>query len=252
MTPHRIPGLRGIPDLGVAVSPVAFGNMAYTWGPKDEVRRNRKSFFDAARIPMDRSVAMQIEHGTDIAEVTSSFCGRGIFGQDDYVRGDALATREKGVFLFLLTGDCLPLVLFDPVQQVCILAHVSRMNAARHFPKLLVRYPAERFGSDPADMIAAIGPAIHKESYIFDEASAREKFPFPSPFISPAGGGKVSIDLVGWSVEELMGEGIRAGNIFVDPVDTGSDRNFFSHARSSRAGEPEGRFATVVGMAGKQ
>ena len=90
-----------------------------------------------------------------------------------------------------------------------------------------------------------------QESYIFssDEFEKRvsDERVFNGFVFNLPGGGK-SIDLVGYSVEQMISAGIKKENIEVSDIDTGRNMNFFSHYRSGSSGEPEGRIATIVGM----
>ncbi len=60
--------------------------------------------------------------------------------------------------------------------------------------------------------------------------------------------GQTTVDIVGYSKRQLIEAGVKEENIEVSDIDTAADSTFFSHYRSKKTGEAEGRFATVVGM----
>ena len=227
--------------------------MSFKWGKnKKEVIEHRKRFLSQLDIPLSSCVTMDLNHGLKIALVGKADRGKGI-GGENYVEADALATNEPNVFLFLLTADCLPLILYDPVKKVVALAHVSYINTSDRFGAKTVEYLVAGCGSEPNRIIAGIGPAIHKESYVFPSETIRQKekemrVPEWGKYLTDFPDGKTSVDLIGFNFEQLLEAGVLEGNIEVSEIDTASDSGFFSHYRSKRiTGEPEGRFATVIG-----
>ena len=75
-------------------------------------------------------------------------------------KGDALITNQRGVALALSFADCVPIVFYDPVQQVIGIAHGGWRGTARGVVVATVDAMRERFQSHPNDILAGIGPAI--------------------------------------------------------------------------------------------
>jgi len=73
---------------------------------------------------------------------------------------DGLITREHGVALTVFTADCLPILLFDPVQRAIGAVHSGWRGTAADIVGEAVRKMSREFGCDPADIRAAIGPGI--------------------------------------------------------------------------------------------
>ena len=116
----------------------------------------------------------------------------------------------------------------------------------RHSNKVINKLQTE-FGSDPKDILAYIGPGIHKESYIIDRPAELKILPDWQRFLTEIGTDKIQIDIVGYNQAQMLKAGLLPENIFIDPTDTATSNDYFSHYRSERiTGEPEGRFATVV------
>lgn len=107
------------------------------------------------------------------------------------------------------------------------------------------------YGSKPENLIVAIGPCIHKESYIFSKEELTKRIPDEKifkGFIADLPDGRKSINLAGYNIEQMISAGIKKGNIEMSGIDTVKNEEFFSHYRSRLNGEPEGRMMTVVGM----
>jgi YfiH family protein len=168
-------------------------------------------------------------------------------GKEEKIRADALVTGKKGLFLFLLIADCLPVILYDPTRGVLALAHCGRKSTGDKLLQKVIDLLKDEFGTDPGDLIAGIGPGIHVESYKLEDFPERHLDDWKD-FISEGRDGSAAVDLVSYNKLQLAESGVKEENIEISPIDTATDVNFFSHYRSRRNGEPEGRFAAVVGI----
>lgn len=224
--------------------------MSFRWGEQEEVLKNRKNFLDVAGIAASDCIAMEVSHGTEVIVVDGAFRGRGLDGTDSVLKADALITATPNLFLFLLTGDCLPVIFFDQKKKFVALAHLSRLNAQELFVQKVVK-ALEKIGSQREDIFAAFGPGILKDSYIFSEDEIKTRIPDQKnwgDFLIRLHDGRIAIDFLGWNILQLRDVGILEENIETSGIDTGRNENFFSHYRSCKTGEPEGRMATVAGL----
>jgi YfiH family protein len=127
-----------------------------------ENRRRLAAGFGAS--PADFVFARQV-HGAAIRVVGAADRGSGASCLDDAVAdADALVTTSPGVVLAILTADCVPIVLHDPVAAVLACVHAGwRGTVAGVTTAALAAMQA--FGSRPSDVIAGIGPAIAAARY---------------------------------------------------------------------------------------
>ncbi len=242
---YQLDKLKKVPGLVHGFSDIKDGNMSFVWEKREKVMSNRKAFLDKLGIKSEDSVAMFLKHGTDIMSVNEFSRG------EDAMQVDCLTTKSKNVFLFVLTADCLPVIFYDPINDVLALAHLSRINSPKNFLQKIIRKMENECGVNPVNLIAAIGPCIHKESYIFSKEELEKRIPDEKVFdgfIADLPNNRKSIDLVGYNVEQMTSAGIKEKNIEISEVDTAKNEEFFSHYHSRLAGIPEGRIATVVGM----
>lgn len=79
--------------------------------------------------------------------------------------GDALITDRPGVHLAIRTADCIPVLLFDPVRRAVAAVHAGWRGTAAAIAGKAVAQLQQEFGSDPAEVEAAIGPGIGKCCY---------------------------------------------------------------------------------------
>ncbi|HWR36171.1 MAG TPA: peptidoglycan editing factor PgeF [Clostridia bacterium] len=76
------------------------------------------------------------------------------------VTGDGLITDIPGILLSVKTADCLPIVIVDPVRRAIGVFHAGWRGTVQRIVEKGVGEMRKHFGSDPADMLAAIGPGI--------------------------------------------------------------------------------------------
>jgi hypothetical protein len=160
---------------------------------------------------------------------------------------DALIADDPGVTLMLRFADCLPIFLYDPQRGVIGLGHAGWRGTAAMIAFRMVSTMMEFYGSDPATMIAALGPAIGPCCYRVGEEvvrAIRPTLPNWQGAIRPNGDGHFSLDLWEANRQQLMDCGLRE-------VQTGRlctaclAHEFFSHRGE---GGSTGRFAALLGI----
>lgn len=218
-------------------STVADGNLSVRWGSEEVVEAARARFLSAHGIARDRTVILDLEHKDTIVRVHRTSGGA-------YVTAEALLTDEVGLALFLLTADCVPLTLYDPVHHALALVHLGWKSADLLLAHSVVRAMEREFNTNASDIVATIGPCISAASYVQQEVVQKTK-PAWAPYLKDTDAG-TSIDVPGYVVDQLVAAGVPRIRISAPTVDTATDAHYFSHYRAVRTGEPEGRFATVV------
>ena len=145
---------------------------------------------------------------------------------------DALMTNEAGVCIGVSTADCIPVLLYDPIQRASCAIHAGWRGTVQRIAEKAVTRMTEVFGSDPKNLIAQIGPGIHLESFeVGDEVyQTFEKEGFPMELISKKYE-KWHIDLPECNRLQLVAAGIPETHIAVSPVCTFQQSDTFFSAR---------------------
>ncbi|MBI5642798.1 MAG: peptidoglycan editing factor PgeF [Deltaproteobacteria bacterium] len=149
---------------------------------------------------------------------------------------DAIVTRLKGIPIGMLTADCLPILLHDPVNNCIGAVHAGWKGTAKWIVKEAIASMRSEFNSRPADIIAALGPYIGPCCYSVREDVAvefRKTFKDTSSFIEKDGDGfKLDIGLA--NVKELLTLGVKKENISFEPVCTSCNSSlFFSYRKDN-------------------
>jgi YfiH family protein len=82
-----------------------------------------------------------------------------------HLRADIILTDTPGVTLFMRFGDCVPILLYDPGRHVVGLAHAGWLGTVKHTAAAAIIAMHEKYGSNPVDIRAAIGPSIGAHHY---------------------------------------------------------------------------------------
>jgi YfiH family protein len=215
--------------------------MDFRFGDEAAVLLNRKEFLTKHGLSFADCVVMEVAHQDKIVIIDASFT-RGPWRS---VLAEALVTQEKNLALLLLTADCLPVVLHDPVTQTLALVHLGRQPTEKRLLSQVIYAMQNTFQVAPENIHVFLGPGIKQESYVFDslpEGLSDEWRPFTG--ILPDG--KFTLDILGYNQSQMAECGVLVENIRITKTDTYQDKAYFSHRRSMQTGEPEGRGMTFV------
>jgi polyphenol oxidase len=227
---------------GVSPGPYASLNLSLSVGddPANVLENRRRLAAGFGARLADFVFAGQV-HGAGVRVVGEADRGSGAFSLEDAIPAtDALVTSAPGVVLAILTADCVPIVLHDPVAGVLACVHAGwRGTVARVCAAAVAAM--QTLGSRPADVIAGIGPAIAPARYqvgpdvyqavtqAFAPASVTQAFDLasvpqaaPVPFLQPdSAPGRWRLDL--WSANRfiLTEAGVPASQIHVTDIPTG-------------------------------
>ena len=78
---------------------------------------------------------------------------------------DGIVTNIPDALLTVFGGDCPPVYIIDPVRRAAGLVHAGWKGTLGKIPQVAIAQMTVKFGCDPADMYAAIGPGICADCY---------------------------------------------------------------------------------------
>ena len=228
------------------------------------VERNREMFFRAlgahdgkrgrsrlGSVSLWPSVAMKQIHSSIIHHITKL--------PEKPLSGDGLITREPGIVLTVRTADCIPVLLVDPVEHAVGSFHAGWRGTLARIVEKGVGEMRRCFGSQPANLRAAIGPGIHRCCYevaeefkekfasqfayagelfedVFSSDPVREKYPLLFMNMRAPGHGAppctLHLDLAAANRRQLLDAGLDETMIWISDLCT-SCRNdiLFSHRK---------------------
>jgi len=231
---------------GVSTGDCATMNISTTRGDVPEaVEENRRRIAAAIGVrPEDMTYTHQT-HTTNVAVVEEEDRGT------RFMETDGMVTNVPGICLVTFYADCVPLYFVDPVHRAIGLTHSGWRGTVGRIGRITVEKMAENYGTDPKDVIAAIGPSICQDCYEVSRdviCRFRENFPeecWPDLFYNK-GDGKYQLDL--WKANEhiLAEAGILKEHIATTNVCTHCNPDIlFSHRA---AGERRGNLSAFLAL----
>ncbi|MEZ4768334.1 MAG: peptidoglycan editing factor PgeF [Caldilineales bacterium] len=140
---------------GVSRGPFASLNLGKVVGDDaGSVETNYRLLADALGVPRsDMTTTWQV-HSDRIVRATRANAG----GMID--KADGIVTDVPGLPITQRYADCTPVLVYDPRGHAVGVAHAGWRGTVAGVTPALVRAMVEHFGSDPADLVGAVGPAI--------------------------------------------------------------------------------------------
>ena len=191
-------------------------------------------------------------HGDVIREVTNPLTTR-----EELEGVDALVTNVLGVAISVRTADCIPVLLYDPVNKAVAAVHDGWRGTVQHLSQKVIEFIHKRYGTNASDLKAVIGPGIGPDSFQVGQevvdAFAGAGFPMrqilqdcgpKNPTADNPMAGGLHIDL--WKANRWLLEqaGVQPANIQIAGICTYKNNERFYSAR--REGLKCGRIINVI------
>lgn len=150
-----------VPGMGKADGNVGLGS------PRDQEDAWQMRVLWCAGIGVDpeKIVTMGQVHGNSVIRVGTDDAGKGACDRGTVAGyGDALMTDTPDVVLMTLHADCQPILLVDPDRPAVAAVHAGWRGTVADVGGATVAAMRDAFGSDPAKILAYLGPAIGPEA----------------------------------------------------------------------------------------
>ncbi|MFD8739703.1 peptidoglycan editing factor PgeF [Streptomyces sp. NPDC059618] len=195
------------------------------------VRANRELAAKALGLDPALVVWMNQVHGPDVAVVEEPW------GASEIPSVDAVVTARRGLALAVLTADCTPVLLADPVAGVAAAAHAGRPGMIAGVVPAAVRAMVE-LGADPARIVARTGPAVCGRCYEVPDAMRAEVAAVEPAAYAETSWGTPAVDVTAGVHAQLERLGVRDRE--QSPVCTLESQDHFSYRRDRTTGRLAG------------
>ncbi|USQ87798.1 peptidoglycan editing factor PgeF [Streptomyces phaeoluteigriseus] len=229
---------------GVSAAPYEELNLGGAVGDDPEaVRANRESAAGSLGLEADRVVWMNQVHGADVAVVDGPWgtgvppLERGRERGSPVPEVDAIVTRERGLALAVLTADCTPVLLADPVAGVVGAAHAGRPGMVAGIVPAAVRAMVG-LGAEPSRIVARTGPAVCGRCYEVPEAMRAEVAAVEPAAHAETSWGTPAVDVTAGVHAQLDRLGVHDRE--QSPVCTRESKDHFSYRRDRATGRLAG------------
>lgn len=225
---------------GVSAPPLDALNLGISRGDDPAaVRENYRRFCTAIGADDRHAVLSQQTHTANVRRVTAEDAGKGLTVPRDYTDVDALITNEANLPLTVFSADCGIILLYDPEHHAVGAVHAGWRGCAAGILQKTVEAMSAAFGSDPAAMLAAIGPCIGQCCFETDADvpdAMRAALGDTADQYVQWNGLKFHVDLAGLNRQWLLNAGILPAHIDVSSLCTACRRDlFWSHRKMGGA-----------------
>lgn len=231
-----IPHIRhGFSTRQGGVSEGVFASLNCGWKSGDDVRNvgeNRRRIAATLGVAPENLLTCYQIHSPTVLSVTTAWTPAA------RPEADAMVTDRPGLALGILTADCVPLLLADPVARVIGAAHAGWRGALAGIVGNTVA-AMRALGARPDNIVAALGPCIAQGSYevspAFPEAFLAQSASHARFFRPASRAGHHMFDLPAYVMAALQESGVRQ----VTPAlaDTYADaERFYSFRRNTHEG----------------
>ena len=204
------------------------------------VFENRRRVAEA--FGLGQVAALRQVHGSTVVNVDPGPEWHGFEGRRrELPGGDALSTSSSGLGLVVLTADCVPVAIADPMTHLLAVVHAGWRGVAAG----ILRQAISLF-SDPGRVLAAVGPAVGPDHYeVGEEVVAAVASASDGGALTRRGATRPHLNLPG-TVVRILGE---LGVLSVECSEECTacqEARFFSYRRDG----PTGRQALVAARIG--
>ena len=186
-------------------------NLGFRCGDSFEsVRENYVLVAEDMEIPFERITAGRQTHSANIRVITEEDAGKGVSRESDFQDVDGMVTNLKNLPLVVYYADCVPVLMVDSNAGVVAAVHSGWRGTVAKITQNAVEIMVSKFGADPANIKAAIGPSIGPCCFETGEEVALQ---FDEKFVEKSEDGKAKVDLWKANMDILQSCGIKSENI---------------------------------------
>jgi polyphenol oxidase len=244
-------------------------NLGFTdWDSRENVQENRRRFQSAAGAATLPLITLKQFHSDVIHlfDPTPTALKPGLSA----LAGDASITNRPGLLLAIQTADCVPILLVDPKKRAIAAIHAGWRGTLARIAAKTIGKMQMHFGTNPGDLLAALGPSIGPCCYevgtevatqflsqfpdapsYFDEFRTGDE-PNPIQWLNMAPPGHqpppkgVLLDLRKANRSQLLAAGLRSQNIHIIDLCTACRPDLLFSYR--KEGPASGRLITVIAL----
>ena len=216
--------------------------------PMENILENYRRLSKAFGLDYERLALVRHEHGSKILRIDLSHAGRGI-SREPLDFSDGLVTNDSGITLMTCHADCSGFFLYDKRNRALGLAHAGWKGMFARIGQRLVERMSKEFGTDPSELIAAVGPCICEDCFeVETEIGERFANEFDCPDIASFGRmykpGKCFVSLHAAALIQLRDAGVPLDRVSLMRHCTMEEKELFYSYR--RDGKDTGSMAAFL------
>jgi YfiH family protein len=190
----------------------------------------------------EQIVRLRQVHGAGVFEASSETTAKATYAE--WPIADITVSRDPSLVLTVRAADCVPVLLADRATGAVSAIHAGWRGTAAGAVLAAVRTLSEKFGTTPANIIAAVGPSIGPCCYTVGEELMQKFWSHPDAPRWFNRRGELRLDLWQATRDQLERAGLAPRNIHVSQLCTFDHPGVFPSYRRDR--EAAGRLTAAI------
>jgi hypothetical protein len=222
--------------------PYYFSLALHTGEVPATIIQNRQTLADALGDEALHFIVANQTHSDNIEIITTPATHGWQRVDDAIINCDSLITQQRNLVLTILTADCVPILLYDPVHEVIAAIHAGWKGTQSQIVSKTLKKMVESFGTQTENIIAGIAPAIGECCYEVGEDVAKHFSHIPHAYTPKKE--KYMLNLPYINKKQLIDAGVHEINIEMSNICTACEVNrFFSYRKEQGC---SGRFMSMI------
>jgi len=214
---------------------------------QEERERAWAALTQSLGVPRQSLLRVRQVHGREVRVVRRADPASAGSGQ--LPDGDAIVSNLPGTMLAVVVADCVPVLLVDPRAGAAAAIHAGWRGTCAGVTRAAVEAMRDAWGTDPADLWAAIGPSIGPSDYevgdsvfaAFNDAGHGDA---AAQWFTRRTDGRLTLDLWRANSDQLVSIGVRTERIFLAGLSTATHKGWLESYR--RDGPAAGRLVAAI------
>lgn len=184
-------------------------NSRFTGDSSDIFEDSRKQLANKLNIKANQLIFPRQTHTNCVAEITD-------IPINEISETDALISNKPGICLCVQTADCVPILLFDPTNNVVSAIHAGWRGTVKKIIEVAIQKMIINYNCSPKNILAAIGPSISPEIYEIGNdvvLAVRKSIPNSEITLQKNNSGKYHLNLWEANQQILLENGVNTENI---------------------------------------
>lgn len=228
---------------GVSPAPWDSLNLGGSLGDsRDNVIENRRRIFSIFDLPVASIFDVWQVHSADIIHTQQA---RPLDGP--HQKGDGILSKTPGLSLFMRFADCVPILLYDPVQKAAGIVHSGWQGTVKKIVTQAILALKDQYHSQSEDILGCIGPSIGPDHYIVGSdvvAQVQKSYQGRSQELLKVENGNTYFNL--WQANQIQMEELGLKSIEVARICTACHvDDWYSHRQENGK---TGRFGAIIAI----
>lgn len=163
-----------------------------------------------------------------------------IYGNQNLIKADGIVTNLKNIAIAVVTADCAPIIMYDEINNIISATHSGWRGSLSNIVDNTI-FEMIKLGAKSENIIAHIGPMIHKESYQvqddFYDNFINQDLKYLKFFSRQANKDGYLFDLSMFLYEKIKNHNVK--KIHKSTVNTYENKKYSSYRRSCHLNESE-------------